>query len=131
MTFDTNSLLYDMFANDIENNPVPGEVYRFLDCREYANSYISSTRMRCIMYYGDNTANPPRPARLVIPLELNQNTWSFPGTVKFLLANVRNPTTAGMNVGVQMNIMAPCSNTFNKNCSIYSARGWYVTASAS
>ena len=33
MTFDTNSLLYDMFANDIENNPVPNEVYRFLDCQ--------------------------------------------------------------------------------------------------
>lgn len=67
MTFDTNNLLYDMFANDIENEPVVGESYRFLDCREITG-YISSGRMRCIMYYGDNTANPPKPARLVIPL---------------------------------------------------------------
>ena len=29
-----------------------------------------------------------------------------------------------------MNIMAPCQNNFNKNCSIYAAKGWYVTASA-
>lgn len=56
-----------MFANDIENEPVVGESYRFLDCTEITG-YISSGRMRCIMYYGDNTANPPKPARLVIPL---------------------------------------------------------------
>lgn len=131
MTFDTNNLLYDMFANDVENTPTVDTGYRFLDCREYAANYISSSRMRCILYYGDNTANPPKPARLIIPLELNQNTWSFPGTVKFMLANVRNPSVVGMNVGVQMNIMRTCQNNLNKNCSIYAARGWYVTTSAS
>lgn len=87
--------------------------------------------MRCIVYYGDNTANPPRPARLIIPLERSLDTWTWPGTVKFLIANVRNPTTVGMNLGVQMNIMRSCDNTFNKNCSRYSATGWYVTSYAS
>lgn len=68
MTFDTNNLLYDMFANDLEDTPTVDTGYRFLDCREYGSSYISSSRMRCIVYYGDNTANPPKPARLIIPL---------------------------------------------------------------
>lgn len=131
LTFDTNSLLYDMFANDIEGEPVTGETYKFLDCREYSGGYISSGRMRCIVYYGDSTANPPRPARLIVPLELNQDCWTWPGTVKFMIANVLNPYTVGMNVGIQMNIMRTCANTMNKNCSVYSARGWYVTTTAS
>lgn len=85
--------------------------------------------MRCIVYYGDNTANPPKPARLVIPLELSHNFWTWPNTIKFMLANVRNPTTVGMNVGVQMNVMRDCTVNINKNCSILAARGWYVTTS--
>jgi hypothetical protein len=131
MTFDTNNLMLNMFANDIENNPVTGEVYRALDCREYSGGYISSGRMTCIMYYGDNSLNPPRPAKLIIPLTLNQDTWNWPGWIRFMVANVQNPSTVGMNVGVQMNVMRACQNNINKNCSRYAARGWYVTTSAS
>lgn len=59
--------------------------------------------MRCVLFYGDNSANPPKPARLIIPLErtLRYNTSpSNSGTVKFILANVKNPSLVGMNVGV-------------------------------
>lgn len=47
-----------------------------------------------------------------------------------MLANVRNPSTVGMNVGVQMNVMRTCTVNINKNCSILAARGWYVTTSS-
>lgn len=59
-----------MFANDLENKPVTGEVSRLLDCLEYSGIFITlaSSRMRCMMYYGDSTASPPKPARLVIPM---------------------------------------------------------------
>lgn len=59
--------------------------------------------MRCVLFYGDNSANPPKPARLVVPLErtLRWNTSpSNTGTVKFMLANVKNPDVVSMNVGV-------------------------------
>lgn len=120
-----------MFANDLEDSPTVDQGYRFLDCREYGANYISSGRMRCVLYYGDNTQSPPKAAKLFIPLELNQDTWNWPGTVKFMLANVKNPSTVGLNVGVQMNVMRTCQNNLNKNCSRYAARGWYVTTSAS
>ena len=44
-----------------------------------------------------------------------------------MVANVQNPSTVGMNVGLQLNIMRTCQNNVNKNCSLYAARGWYVT----
>lgn len=43
---------------------------------------------------------------------------------------MRNPTTVGMNVGVELNIMRTCQNKNNKNCSLIAARGWYVTTAA-
>jgi hypothetical protein len=47
-----------------------------------------------------------------------------------MVANVQNPSTVGMNVGVQLNIMRTCQNNVNKNCSLYAARGWYVITTA-
>ena len=41
-TFDTHNLLENMFPNDLEGDPVTGETYKVLDCREWnTNSYIS------------------------------------------------------------------------------------------
>lgn len=44
-----------------------------------------------------------------------------------MVANVQNPSTAGMNVGVQMILSEPCQNVLNQLCPVYTARGYYVT----
>lgn len=86
--------------------------------------------MRCIVYFGDPDVVPPRPARLVIPMELTLSpttTPSIPGTIRFMVSNVMNPEIVGLDSGVELNLFRPCVNTFNKNCSMFSARGWYRT----
>ena len=129
-TFDTNNLLEDMFSNDLEDEAVSGETYKFLDCREWSsNSYISNSRMRCLLYYGDSLSNPPTPARLVVPLEKTISGYSGTDNVRFMVANVKNPSTEGMNVGVEMRILRPCVNKENEKCSLFAAKGYYVTKS--
>lgn len=56
--------------------------------------------MRCLLYYGDNTASPPVPARLIVPLENSINGFSGTDTFRFMVANVKNPSEENMNVGV-------------------------------
>ena len=87
--------------------------------------------MRCIVYYGDKMANPPVPARLVVPLEKSINGWSGTDNFRFMIANVKNPSIENMNVGVSMRIYRTCVNTRNEQCALFEARGYYVTTSAS
>lgn len=56
--------------------------------------------MRCLVYYGDNTANPPTPARLIVPLEKSIDGYSGTDNFRFMIANVKNPSVENMNVGV-------------------------------
>ena len=119
-----------MFSNDLEDEAVSGETYKFLDCREWSsNSYISNSRVRCLLYYGDSLSNPPTPARLVVPLEKTISGYSGTDNVRFMVANVKNPSTEGMNVGVEMRILRPCVNKENEKCSLFAAKGYYVTKS--
>ena len=68
ITFSTNSLLYNMFPVDLEGTDT-SLGYKYLDCRETgSNTYISNSRMVCLLYYGNNLASPPTPARLSIIL---------------------------------------------------------------
>ena len=85
--------------------------------------------MSCYLYYGDKDANPPTPATLVVPLDKNIDGWTASDNYRFMITNIKNPSVVGMNVGVQMNIFRTCTNTRNKKCSVYAARGWYVTTS--
>ena len=127
-TFDTNNLIDDMFANDLEDQAVDGEEFKVMDCREWgSNTWISSSRMSCYLYYGDNTASPPKPATLVVPLDQNTDGFTASDNYRFMISNIKNPDVVGMNVGVQMNIFRTCENEHNKKCSVYAAKGWYVT----
>lgn len=83
--------------------------------------------MKCLLYYGDKMASPPTPARLVVPLEKTISGYSGTDTVRFMVANVKNPSVENMNVGVQMRIYRKCDNTRNENCALFEARGFYVT----
>ena len=69
--------------------------------------------MRCLLYYGDNSASPPVPARLIVPLEKTIDGWSHTDNFRFMVANVKNPSPEDMNVGVQMRIYRPCTNNRN------------------
>ena len=91
-TFDTNNLIDDMFANDLEDQPVDGEDFKVLDCREWnTNQYISGGRMNCYLYYGDRSTNPPKPATLVVPLDVGVDGYNSATTYRFMLTNVKNP----------------------------------------
>ena len=99
-SFDTNNLLYSMFEKDLEGNAT-NEYYRYLDCREYGSSgNISASRITCILYFGDPTADPPKPAKLSIKTTRGYDGYPSPNTMRLLIANVKNPSTVGMNVGV-------------------------------
>lgn len=61
-----------------------------------------------MLYYGNNAANPPTPAQLVIKTTNAINGWSSTKTVRFMIANVMNPTTAGLNTGITVNMNSFC-----------------------
>ena len=79
-------------------------------------------------------ANPPTPARLIVPVEKTISGYSGTDNVRFFVVNVQNPSTQGMNVGVEMSIYQSDSdcgaNTRNEHCAIFKAKGYYVTTSA-
>lgn len=86
--------------------------------------------MKCLLYYGDNSADPPVPAYLVIPIVKTLNGSPTPFTMNFMVANVKNPSTEGMNVGVILKMYKKCTNKHNLKCALLEARGYYVTKSA-
>jgi len=109
VSFDTSNLLYQMFANDLEGQGTNGNTYRYLDCREWnTNTLISNSRIVCILNFGNNLANPPIPANLTIAFTTILYGWTTSSTIRFLIGNVMNPTTVGMNTGVRINIDLNC-----------------------
>ena len=85
--------------------------------------------MRCLLYYGDNSVSPPKPAILYIPMG-NINGWPTAYNTRFMVANVRNPSTVGMNVGVTLKMYKACVNKYNGKCALLEARGFYVTTAS-
>lgn len=67
VTFDTHNLLYPMFANDLENLGTNGTTYRYLDCTEWeGQTQISTSRIVCLLHFGNSQTSPPTPANLTI-----------------------------------------------------------------
>ncbi len=58
----------------------------------------------CLLNFGDRSADPPRPAKLSIKTTRSFNGYPSIYTMRLLIANVKNPSTAGMNTGVELNI---------------------------
>ena len=56
--------------------------------------------MSCYLYYGDNSANPPKPATLVVPLDRSIDGFTGTDNYRFMISNIKNPDVVGMNVGV-------------------------------
>lgn len=83
-----------------------------------------------MLFFGDRTIDPPKPAKLVIKTTRTLNGYPSPDPLRLLVANVKNPTTAGMNTGVEININRECINSENQKCPYYTARSYYVTTSA-
>lgn len=93
LTFDTNNLLYNMFEPDLEGNATT-ETYRYLDCREgISKTNISDWRIICLLYFGDRTADPPKPAKLSIRTTEGFNGYPDIYSMQLLISNVKNPTT--------------------------------------
>ena len=127
-SFDTNNLLKQMFPNDLEGTAVGSDAYRYLDCREwYNNAEVSNSRLTCLLYFGNNVANPPTPGNLTIKFTKNFYGWSSSRTIKIMVANVQNPVDVGLNTGVEVTINKWCQNQHNLPCPTYEARGFYVT----
>lgn len=84
-----------------------------------------------MLFFGDLTIDPPKPAKLVIKTTRSFNGYPDIYTMKLLVANVKNPDTVGMNTGVELNINRECLNSENQKCPYYTARSYYVTSSAS
>ena len=49
--------------------------------------------MKCFLYYGDKDADPPTPARVVIPLVNILDGDPTHRAFRFMMANVKNPST--------------------------------------
>jgi len=94
-------------------------------------SEISASRIVCLLNFGNSLANPPIPANLTIKFTKSSNGWSTSNSIRVLIAYVMNPTTVGLNTGITVNVFVPCENQQNQPCSIYTARGYYVTTSGS
>ncbi len=89
-----------MFEPDLEGN-VTNETYRYLDCREWVSTNnISTSRIVCMLFFGDRTIDPPKPAKLVIKTTRSFNGYPNVYNMRLLVANVKNPSTVGMNTGV-------------------------------
>jgi hypothetical protein len=84
----------------------------------------------CLLQFGNRLANPPQPANLTITTSKIIYGWGSPDNVHILIANVKNPSTVGMNTGVTLSTNIPCDNQQNLPCSAFEARGYYVTSAA-
>ena len=82
------------------------------------------------MNFGNSLANPPIPANLTIKFTTYSYGWSSNEIIRLLVANVKNPSTVGMNVGVTVNAFIPCTTQQNQQCSGNTARGYYVTSAS-
>lgn len=56
--------------------------------------------MWCYLQYGDNSVDPPVPAKLYIPMSSSVNGYPSAFNMHFTIANIRNPPLENMNVGV-------------------------------
>lgn len=88
---------------------------------------ISNSRIDCLLYYGNRLANPPIPANLTIKFTKTLNGYPSADLIRLMIANVRNPTTVGMNIGVKVNVNKYCEAVNNQPCHYFEARGFYVT----
>lgn len=89
-----------MFPIDVEGTD-SSLGFKYLDCREIgSNAYLSNSRAVCLLYYGDRTATPPKPARLSIIHKNAINGYPSADTVTFMVATVKNPETVGMASGI-------------------------------
>ena len=132
ISFGTSNLLYSMFEDDLEGDGTSDGSYRYLDCREWSSySDISNSRLVCLLHFGNRVANPPTPANLTIQFTKSFNGYPSPNHIRILIANVKNPTTVGMNVGVTVNIDKACDTWRNQPCHHTEARGFYVTKDGS
>jgi hypothetical protein len=106
LTFSTNNLLNNLFANDLEGLGTVGSTYRYLDCSEWSGySQLSSSRILCLLYYGNNLASPPVPANLTIQFS---QAFGANNYIRIVIANVLNPSTVGLNVGIKANVNIYC-----------------------
>jgi hypothetical protein len=80
--------------------------------------------------FGNSLANPPIPANLTIKFTKYSYGWTSNEIIRLLVANVKNPSTVGMNVGVTVNAFIPCTTQQNQQCSGNTARGYYVTSAS-
>jgi hypothetical protein len=108
-TFDTSNLLTKMFENDLEGAGTAGQAYRYLDCREWSTmTEVSNSRIVCLLFFGNNLSNPPRPANLTIKFTTSFSGSSSARNIRILVANVRNPATVGVNTGIRVSINNYC-----------------------
>ena len=80
-----------------------------------------------MLNFGNSLSNPPTPANLTIKFTKNFYGWSPSRTIRILVANIMNPVAVGLNTGVNMAINTYCVNQQNLLCTVYQARGYYVT----
>jgi len=93
-------------------------------------SAISNSRIICLLYFGNNLANPPIPANLTIAFTKAFSGSGSPSNIRVMIANVLNPSTVNLNTGIKANINIYCENQQKLPCSTYEARGFYVTKTA-
>ena len=116
-----------MFPVDLEGTDLTLG-YKYLDCRETTtNTVISNSRTVCLLYYGNNLVSPSTASRLSIFLTNSINGNPSPVTLSFMIANVRNPSTAGMAAGAEVRLLRVCKNPRNEKCVMTYARGFYYT----
>jgi len=53
-----------------------------------------------LLHFGDRTKNPPVPAKLSILTTRGFNGYPNIYALRFLIANVKNPSSSGLNTGV-------------------------------
>jgi len=80
--------------------------------------------IKCRVYQGDNTANPPIPTTIAIPITkaISANTL-----IKFNILNIINPNTASYPIGIVFKLANPCSTADSNNLCAYYKSVMYLS----
>ena len=124
LEFRTTDALEDMFTDDLGSTIATNSSFE-LSCHEIDHaSVISDSRIKCELFAGDKSANPPIPTTILIPItkSIAANT-----EIKFNILNLKNPAKASYYIAVTAKLMNHCVESDHNNPCTYYKSTKYIT----
>ena len=95
------------------------------DCNEYYNTHVlSDNGIDCRVFQGDNSATPPIPTTIVIPIKKNVPANTL---IRFNILGITNPSVSSYPAGVIFKLANTCSNSDQNNLCAYYKSVTYMT----